>query len=483
MNNCRLIGNTLIMLLILLVSIGYAESIHDVQYTTIQGEDDDCFPSLIEGETVTLEGVVTGVKQGDYPDFFLQHPDSSEWYGVFIYEADVSPRKGDWIVLTGIVNENYGLTEIKDLSGWEITAQHYPLPEPVWLRTSYIAGGCNFDTERYEGVLVELRDIDVLTDPNSYGEFWVTDDGIDSCMVDDELYRFGANQPHPPPAAGMHYERLVGLVTYTYGEYRLLPRGAEDFNIEIPQMYCDVWPHYPPVEIPANGAVMTMDGLLHNFADTIMIVDVWADAIWVTGGIRYENIQGCCQYRAFPGSNVYPYSCFVPRYIQSGEWIFRAYAGLTDEGVVYDSGHFSFRKLHNGRAVRIPNQTISDYDSSGADYERPRSESGWIWYDGPGMVGYDDVMPIEMPMDYGLRSYPNPFNPTTEIRFELREDSKVTLNVYNIAGRKVANLVDSYLTRGVHNVTFKGSSMSSGVYFYRLETKNNSVTKRMILLK
>jgi hypothetical protein len=231
-----------------------------------------------------------------------------------------------------------------------------------------------------------------------------------------------------------------------------------------------------------------MDGLLHNFSDTLMIVDVWADAIWVTGGIRYENIRGCCQYRARPGLNVYPYSVNVPWYAQPGDWIFRAYAGLNDEGLVYDSGCFGFRKLYDGRTERIPNQSISDYHGDGTDEDVDGEDNddsgvGWVWYDGPGMVGYDEMAPIQKPKDFDLRSYPNPFNPSTEIRFELFEDSIVKLNVYNIAGRRVAKLVDSYLPRGTHQVTFDGSSMSSGVYFYRLETNDNSVTKRMILLK
>jgi len=73
-----------------------------------------------------------------------------------------------------------------------------------------------------------------------------------------------------------------------------------------------------------------------------------------------------------------------------------------------------------------------------------------------------------IPKEFGVeQNFPNPFNPTTEIRFDLPEDSFVSLNVFDVLGRKVANLVNGFHPAGYHTATWNGSSVSSGVYFAR----------------
>jgi len=89
---------------------------------------------------------------------------------------------------------------------------------------------------------------------------------------------------------------------------------------------------------------------------------------------------------------------------------------------------------------------------------------------------------------FELSNYPNPFNPTTTINYSLQENSKVTLNIYNIKGQKVKQLVSNQLSAGQHSVIWNGKdennkSVSSGIYFYKLKTENFKKTKRMILLK
>jgi hypothetical protein len=87
-----------------------------------------------------------------------------------------------------------------------------------------------------------------------------------------------------------------------------------------------------------------------------------------------------------------------------------------------------------------------------------------------------------------LSNYPNPFNPKTTISFNLGAPSQVRLTVYNVLGQEVATLIDEYLGAGEHIVDWDGtsqggSSVGSGVYFYRLETENTAITKKMLLLK
>jgi hypothetical protein len=90
----------------------------------------------------------------------------------------------------------------------------------------------------------------------------------------------------------------------------------------------------------------------------------------------------------------------------------------------------------------------------------------------------------EIPGKYSLhQNYPNPFNPSTSIRFDLPKQGFVSLKVFDISGREVAELVKEELSAGVYEYNFDGSELGSGVYFYKLTTNNFSETKRMVLVK
>jgi hypothetical protein len=82
------------------------------------------------------------------------------------------------------------------------------------------------------------------------------------------------------------------------------------------------------------------------------------------------------------------------------------------------------------------------------------------------------------------QNYPNPFNPTTQVRFTLTESQEVSLRVYDMAGRLVATLIDGVnLTSGQHEATFEAQSLASGIYFYRLITQTEIITRKMTLMK
>jgi L-ascorbate metabolism protein UlaG (beta-lactamase superfamily) len=86
----------------------------------------------------------------------------------------------------------------------------------------------------------------------------------------------------------------------------------------------------------------------------------------------------------------------------------------------------------------------------------------------------------------GLRldqNFPNPFNPTTNIGFEIKFLSLVTLKVYDILGREAASIVSEKLSPGIYVRQWNASKMPSGVYFYRLQSGNLSETKRLIVTK
>ena len=104
-------------------------------------------------------------------------------------------------------------------------------------------------------------------------------------------------------------------------------------------------------------------------------------------------------------------------------------------------------------------------------------------------VGVPDLTAVEMREEeivstYRLHdNYPNPFNPSTKINYEIPENSHVKLHVYNALGQYITTLVDSRQTQGTYEVTFDAAKLTSGLYFYRLETDNFVQVKKMLLLK
>ncbi len=90
----------------------------------------------------------------------------------------------------------------------------------------------------------------------------------------------------------------------------------------------------------------------------------------------------------------------------------------------------------------------------------------------------------EVPDNFSLsQNYPNPFNPNTNIRFEIAKEGFVKLTVFDITGKVVETLASGNMNAGIYNADFDASKLSTGIYFYRLETEGFTDTKKMILVK
>jgi len=100
------------------------------------------------------------------------------------------------------------------------------------------------------------------------------------------------------------------------------------------------------------------------------------------------------------------------------------------------------------------------------------------------VVSVDDKNTKVVPSSFKLyQNYPNPFNPTTNIEFRIVDFGFVSLKVYDVLGREIATLVNEEKRAGSYKVEFNGSNLSSGVYFYRLNSGSFVSTKKMLLIK
>ncbi len=127
-------------------------------------------------------------------------------------------------------------------------------------------------------------------------------------------------------------------------------------------------------------------------------------------------------------------------------------------------------------------EAIND-SAAGANSKAQAMTAVLNWFSG--ITSTPDVDGVHTsPFVYALQSnYPNPFNPTTTIKYSLQNGGSVMLKVYDMLGKEVATLVDGKQPAGSHTVTFDASRLSSGVYLYKLISGRFVETKKMVLLK
>jgi len=94
--------------------------------------------------------------------------------------------------------------------------------------------------------------------------------------------------------------------------------------------------------------------------------------------------------------------------------------------------------------------------------------------------GGDVLLPTEFTLS---QNHPNPFNPITQIKYTLPRDCLVTLEIYNILGQKVATLIDGSQKAGYKTAKWDAGSLSSGIYFYRLQAGDFVQTRKMVLIR
>ena len=193
--------------------------IHDIQFTENMG--DDCYASPYVDQSVSIIGIVTAVKPGSYPNFYIQDSNSESWNGVYVYDTTVMPIIGDEIQLTGSVTEYYGVTEITDIVAFNVVSTENEV-SPTVVQTGDIGLTCSNTGEAYEGVLVELNFATIET-IDEYGN-WYVNDGSGTTKIDDYFF----DGDWTTPETETEYGSIVGTVHYSYGEYVIYPRFASD---------------------------------------------------------------------------------------------------------------------------------------------------------------------------------------------------------------------------------------------------------------
>ncbi|MCP4632061.1 MAG: T9SS type A sorting domain-containing protein [candidate division Zixibacteria bacterium] len=136
----------------------------------------------------------------------------------------------------------------------------------------------------------------------------------------------------------------------------------------------------------------------------------------------------------------------------------------------------------------VDNDTVAillqDYTIVSGNGVIPIAIGNHLTYIREGYTGIDEQSDSNIPSKVKLnQNYPNPFNAQTNVSFNLIVPGNVQLDIYNMMGQKVETLVDGYLKAQPYEISWDASEYSSGIYFYKLATNNQTLTKRMTLLK
>jgi DNA/RNA endonuclease YhcR with UshA esterase domain len=211
------------LLLIVLLGYGYAQAIpiRDIQYTT-----DPSGNSPLNGQTVTISGVVTGVIQvGNYANKLYYIQDGyGAWNGIYCYDRNNTVTMGDSVAVTGVVLEYSGLTEISPVTAFLLLKSNCALPLPVVLPTDSLATGSPA-AESYESVLISTGKVRVTATQNTYNE-WRIASSATSCLVNDGIDSI--SHIGYTPVLNDSLVSVTGILNYNYSDFKIEPRTSKD---------------------------------------------------------------------------------------------------------------------------------------------------------------------------------------------------------------------------------------------------------------
>ena len=217
-----------ILVFTFVVSVVFATTIYDIQYTTNAG--DGTYPSPMVDQDVTVTGIVTGANFGSDIYFFMSDPEGGAWHGIYIYDFVAGPALGDEVEVTGTVSEYYGFTELTYCTV-TILSSGNPVPEADVVQTADLVEAAT--AEPYEGCLVEVHDVVVTQEQINFGQWYVTDISGTPCQIDDGFFYLDSVTPPIVITVGMEWAIIRGCLDYSYDEYGINPRFPEDLIDEV----------------------------------------------------------------------------------------------------------------------------------------------------------------------------------------------------------------------------------------------------------
>nr|WP_321452115.1 C1 family peptidase [uncultured Carboxylicivirga sp.] len=222
----------------------------------IQETDDDSGDSPYANQNVSTKGIVTHTwnNNGIYGSYIQD--DEDIWSGIWLYDMGEYVEPGNEIIVQGLVDEYYGLTEISAIETVEVVSTGNEV-NPINISIEEV-------NEQYESVLVKFTDIICAEEADDNGE-WKISDGANELIIDSKFYAY-------QPFLGEEFSSITGIISYNYEEYKLQLRNASEVK-SIPTNILDA-PESPDINLypnPTTGIVNLLINSNINIPETICI--------------------------------------------------------------------------------------------------------------------------------------------------------------------------------------------------------------------
>jgi hypothetical protein len=461
------------------ITISSPITIQDIQYTTVQGTY--CYETPMAGETVITSGVVTAVKPGDYPNFFLTQPGVNSWGGIYVFDTSVSPQVGDELVLSATVNEYYSFTQLIDVTSSSTISNGNPVI-PRSISTGDLGIACSFEGEGYESMLVKVSNITV-EGVDEFGN-WVINDGSGQTMVDDYFF----DGDWPSISIGDEYGSITGVVEYSYSEFKILPRNADDISEEDGCILGD---------LNGDGGWNVLDIvtlanciLAGNCVDPVAVPygcagDLNGDGGWnVLDIVTLANciLAGDCGGRVDDASHS---KLIIDNNVVSieADGFIGGVQMTLKHGDDFSIEMTDFALLGTGY-LTTGNETRLLVISP--ETEELFSYNGEFEIIEAIVANSEQEVSVDMPIVTSFTlsdAYPNPFNPTTTMTLTTPDAGNVTVQVYNLHGQIVSTLLSGHQPANTYSLVWDASNVPSGMYFVKAEFGGITETQKLMLIK
>jgi parallel beta-helix repeat protein len=274
-------------------------------------------------------------------------------------------------------------------------------------------------------------------------------------------YDLHINNTAPSPVDAMANPVVEVTVDFDYeARHATTPDiGGDEFSVISPAtLEITLTPINPPIVIPASGGSFSFDATLTNNTTSPATFQAWIKA-QLPNLSWYPALGPLTLTLPASQSLVRLRTQQVPGSAPAGLYTYRGWVGTYPADPV-DSSDFTFTKSAVGNGPSVG-----------------------VW------ACYGELFPGEMPVSVSIpeifslgQCSPNPFNPTTSISYGLPVAVRISLKVFDVSGRLVATLADGWQDAGMHQVTFDGSKLASGLYFVQMRAADfNSVNKMMLI--
>jgi len=468
-----------------------------VPYTIYQLQTEDH-----DGEYVITSGIVTAA----YDGFCTIQDGAGNYSGIWIENPDAGINIGDELEVIGTVNgePNDDNTFILATSSLVISTGN-PLPAEELLSTG------DATLSPWDGVLVKVIgpcDNENPDEPEDYGE-WTVDDGTGSIRIDDLGYLY-------EPTLSIFYE-VTGPRYYSFGNVKIEPRDENDVLIySPPEPASNPTPEHEAINVSINTDLSWTNGNNTELIDLyfgnvnpppLILENNAPIEIYDPGTLDYEETYFwkvvCKNIAGNSTADIWSFTTEIENipppdpatdpdpedgaidvsYETDLSWTNGANTNLID---------LYFGNVNPPPLILENNAPIETYDPGTLDYEETYYWKIVCKNDGGSSTAeiWSFTTEIEVSSDGSIPSvttlignFPNPFNPSTTISYQLAKSSLVELSIFNLKGRLIKTLVNEFKDKGQHSIIWNAEEFSSGIYFYQLKTSENNLMKTMLLIK